>query len=179
MRRVVRAPCPVCNNEIEYLYQTEEIPYFSEILLMSANCECGYRLVDTMILEENEPARWTLRVEEEADLESRVIRSTRGIIEIPELGVLAEPGPICEAFITNVEGVLERVERVVDSVLTWAEGEERENALALKGRIEDCRAVRMPFTLIIEDPEGNSAIISPKAEKSEPKGIPEGYNCDR
>jgi zinc finger protein len=178
VQRIVRAPCPVCKNEIEYLYQTEEIPYFSEILLMSASCGCGYRLVDTMILEENEPVRWTLRVDEEKDLEARVVRSTRGVIEIPELGMLAEPGPICEAFITNVEGVLLRMERVIGTVLTWAEGEERETALALRAKIAECRAGRMPFTLIIEDPDGNSAIISPKAEKSGPVSRHEDCFCD-
>jgi zinc finger protein len=163
VRRVVPGPCPVCNSEIEYLYQTENIPFFSDILLMTASCGCGYRLVDTIILGTGDPVRYTLAVETPDDLETKVVRSTTGVIEIPELGMKVEPGPICEAFISNVEGVLYRFESVVDRVLSWAEDEQRENALALKERIGRARDLAFPFTLIIEDPDGNSAIISPKA----------------
>lgn len=163
MRRVVPGPCPVCNAEIEYLYQTENIPFFSDILLMTASCECGYRLVDTIILGAGDPVRYTLTVETEEDLEAKVVRSTTGTIEVPELGILVEPGPICEAFISNVEGVLYRFESVIDRVLSWAEGEQRENALALKKKISHARDLAFPFTVIVEDPDGNSAIISPNA----------------
>ncbi len=163
MRRVVPGPCPVCNAEIEYLYQTENIPFFSDILLMTASCECGYRLVDTIILGAGDPLRYTLTVETEEDLEARVVRSTTGTIKVPELGIMVEPGPICEAFISNVEGVLYRFESVIDRVLSWAEGEQRENALALRAKIDDARHLAFPFTVILEDPDGNSAIISPNA----------------
>lgn len=163
MRRVVPGPCPVCNSEIEYLYQTENIPFFSDILLMTASCECGYRLVDTIILGAGDPVRYTLAVESPEDLEVKVVRSTTGTIEIPELGIKVEPGPICEAFISNVEGVLYRFESVVDRVLSWAEDEQRDRAIALKAKIDDARDLAFPFTLILEDPDGNSAIISPKA----------------
>ena len=167
MDRVIRAPCPPCSEEIEYLYKTVEIPYFSDALITTVLCtSCGFRSVDVMILGENEPARYTLAVSSPKDLEGRVIRSTTGTIEIPELGILVEPGPICEGFITNVEGVLVRIEDVIDRVITWSEGEELERAHELKARIEEMRSGTVPFILIIQDKDGNSAIIHPNAEKS-------------
>ena len=167
MQSVVQGRCPYCEREIEYLYQTENIPYFSEILIVSGRCECGYRHADTMILGEAEPARWEIRVEGPGDLVARVVRSASGRIEIPELGVAIDPGPACEGFVSNVEGVLGRIEDVVAGVLTWAEGEERENALVLRMRIELAREGSLPFTLSIEDPTGNSAIVSEKAKRTE------------
>jgi len=86
---------------------------------------------------------------------------------IPELGVEIDPGPACEGFVSNVEGVLARIDDVLAGVLTWAEGEERENAIALRTRIELAREGSLPFTLSIEDPTGNSAIVSEKARKTE------------
>ena len=163
MRRVLPGPCPVCSNEIQYEYKTDNIPYFSEILIMSARCSCGYRFVDVMVLGEQEPVRYILEVSHLEDLTARVIRSSTGTIQIPELEIKVEPGPICEAFITNVEGVLVRIENVVRGVLTWAEGGERQKAEDLLDRIAGCKSGSMPFTLIIEDPDGNSAIISPHA----------------
>ena len=173
MQSVVQGRCPYCEREIQYLYQTENIPFFSEILIVSGRCECGYRHADTMVLGEAEPARWELQVEGPEDLATRVVRSASGAIRIPELGVEIDPGPACEGFVSNVEGILERIEDVLGTVLTWAEGEERENALTLGERIRLAREGSVPFTLTIEDPTGNSAIISPRVTKTPLPPCPE------
>ena len=52
---------------------------------------------------------------------------------------------------------------MVEGVLCWAEGEERTRAECLKAEIADARAGDLPITLIIEDPTGNSAIVSDRA----------------
>jgi zinc finger protein len=166
VRTVVPGPCPSCSNEIEYLYQTEDIPYFSEILIVSANCpSCGYRYVDTQILRDAEPSRHEFSVAAAEDLAVRVVRSMSGTVRIPELGVEIEPGPACDGFVTNVEGVLDRIENVVGGALLWAESGERENARKLLEQIARARAGTLPFTLILDDPRGNSAIVSKKAQK--------------
>jgi zinc finger protein len=89
-----------------------------------------------------------------------------GMIKIPELGVQIDPGPACHGFVTNIEGVLDRIEHVVQGTLLWAENEERENAQAILSKIKRARAGTFPFALIIEDPSGNSAIISEKVQKT-------------
>ncbi len=166
MKVTVPGPCPSCQTAIEYLYQTEEIPYFSRILIISACCEeCGYRYVDTQILEQREPARWELDVSCVDDLVIRVVRSTSGSICIPELGVQIDPGPACEGFISNVEGIISRIEKVVDGALLCAEPEEKANAEILKDKMAAVRAGEFPITLILEDRNGNSLIVSEKARK--------------
>ena len=167
MRTVVPGPCPSCSKEIEYLYQTENIPYFSEILLVSANClSCGYRYVDTQLLKSAEPCRYEFFLSGAEDISVRVIRSMTATIKIPEMGVQIDPGPACQGFVTNIEGVLDRIENIVRGALIWAENEERENATKLLDQIGKARAGALPFTLIIEDPSGNSAIISEKVKKT-------------
>ena len=173
MQSVVQGRCPYCEREIQYLYQTENIPYFSDILIVSGRCECGYRHTDTMVLTGAEPARWEIRVDGPEDLVARVVRSASGTMRIPELGVEIDPGPACEGFVSNVEGVLERIDDVLAIVLTWAEGEERENALALQERIGLAREGTLSFTFSIEDPTGNSAIVSEKAKKTAIPACPE------
>ena len=163
-RVVLNGPCAACGEECEYVYQTETIPYFSDILIISASCPaCGYRYANTQMLNEGEPLRFTFRTESTDDLSVRVIRSMSGMLRIPELGVEIDPGPACEGFVTNVEGVLERILSVVEGVLCWAEGEERTRAECLKAEIADAKAGDLPITLIIEDPTGNSAIVSDRA----------------
>jgi zinc finger protein len=62
-----------------------------------------------------------------------------------------------------VEGVLERILSVVAVSLTSAEPEERIRAECLKAEIADAKAGDFPITLILEDPTGNSAIVSDRA----------------
>jgi zinc finger protein len=166
VRTVVPGPCPVCQTEINYLYQTDEIPYFSEILIISALCpSCGYRLADTQVLRNAEPSRWELGIETPEDMMVRVIRSMNGTISIPELGIRIDPGPACEGFVSNVEGVLNRIEKVLDSLLSWAEtGEERERIRCIQESLEKVKEGKLPVTLVIEDLSGNSAIIADRSK---------------
>jgi zinc finger protein len=162
----VPGPCPCCNTEIQYLYKTENIPYFSDILIISAICPaCGYKFVDTQLLKHNEPARYTVAINAEEDMSIRVIRSMSAAIEIPEIGVRIDPGPVCQGFVSNMEGVLDRIEQVVKGAFNWGTPEEQENATQLLADIARIKIGAFPVTLILEDPSGNSAIIADKAVK--------------
>ena len=175
MRTCVPGPCPVCNTQIEYLYQTDNIPYFSDILIISASCgACGYRFTDTQVLGEHEPGRIEFVVETPEDMVVRVVRSMRGVVHLPELGVRIDPGPACEGFVTNIEGVLERVANVMRGVQSCGEPEEAERASVILDQIGLVKDGRFPVTLIIDDPSGNSGIVS---EKTKTLPIPE-TDCD-
>jgi zinc finger protein len=163
----VPGPCPSCNTEIEYLYKTENIPYFSDILIISAICPtCGYKFVDTQLLKHGDPARHTVPITTVDDLSIRIIRSMSATIEIPELGIHISPGPTCQGFISNVEGVLDRIEQVVMGAFQWGTEEEKDNATRLLADIAKVKCGTLPVTLILEDPNGNSEIISDKATQA-------------
>lgn len=167
MRQLVKSPCPDCGKEITFIYDTENIPYFSEILLISGICEsCGFKIVDTMILSEHEPCIWELAADSVEDLNARVVRSTMGEVDIAELGINIKPGPACSGFISNVEGVLERAEGAVRRALISAEGDEIHAAEEILSHIHEAREGKFPFTLKITDPSGNSGIVSSKAKKT-------------
>ena len=97
------------------------------------------------------------------DIDARVVRSTSGTIRIPELGVDMEPGPASDSFISNIEGVLDRVADILEMVIRWNEDEKTQRAKELLLAIEKIKAGEFGITVIIEDPMGNSAIISEKA----------------
>ncbi|MDD1703056.1 MAG: ZPR1 zinc finger domain-containing protein [Methanoregula sp.] len=167
MKTIVPGPCPYCNTEIEYLYQTENIPYFSDILIISAICpSCGYKFVDTQLLKNAEPVRYELPVTTKEDLDVRVVRSMTGILEIPELGVRIDPGPACQGFVSNVEGVLDRIAQAIKIAVVDGDETEKENARVLLGKIDAVKSGTMPVTVIIQDPMGNSVLVSDKAQKT-------------
>ena len=163
---MTRTSCPLCHEELIINWQGDDIPYFGEVMHISSRCECGFRFTDTLILAQRDPVRYELRLECMEDLNSRVVRSTSGTIRIPELGIAVEPGSVSESYITNVEGVLDRILNVVMTATNWSVEEPEKYSLGLdiQQALRDAMDGKKELTLIIEDPLGNSAIISEKAK---------------
>ncbi len=167
MNLITKSTCPLCKKELVTNWVQENIPFFGEVLLVTSLCECGFRYSDTLILAQRKPVRYELKIKNKEDLNARVVRSTSGTIRIPELGVEIEPGPASEAFVSNIEGVLERVEEILQNVMLWKEEEKTARAEQLLSTIEKIKTGEYRVTVIIEDPLGNSAIISENAMKRE------------
>ncbi len=163
---VTRTTCPICSEEMLMHWQGDEIPYFGEVMYISARCDhCDFSFADTMILSQRAPVRYEMKVSDLEDLNARVVRSTSGTIRIPELGIDVEPGSVSESYVTNVEGILERIKKVVVSATEWVSDEPESYArgLEVQARLEAAINGTEELTLIIEDPMGNSAIISERA----------------
>lgn len=158
-----KSECPVCGKKtLESSFTDLNIPYFSEIYLVRFQCSsCGYKVSDFLSTRYGKPIRCTYKVKNEKELKARVIRATTGTIKIPELGTTIEPGPASEAYVTNVEGVISRILEVAETAREWAETEEqkRNSDIAIE-KIKKAKTGEMPFTLILEDPFGNSMIVA-------------------
>jgi zinc finger protein ZPR1 len=170
LRLITAANCPMCKRGIDFNWETTEVPYFGEAMIIAGVCECGFRHSDTILLSQKEPARYTLEVADLNDLDARVIRSSSGTIRVPELGVDIEPGPASESYISNVEGVLDRITEIVVFATTSArqsgDPDKTSRGEQILENIELARQGQFKLTFMIEDPLGNSAIASEKAKKS-------------
>lgn len=166
---IADALCPACGNRgLQFNAEQIELPYLGRSLETLLRCEaCGYRSADFILTEQKEPTRVSYRVTEEADMSVRVVRSSSGTIRIPELGIDIEPGVASEAFVSNIEGIIVRIERVLDQLHRDApDAGQRERVEALQGVFAAMRdGTADPVTVVIEDPLGNSAILAPKAVK--------------
>jgi zinc finger protein len=167
--------CPFCNKKTLTLLESEmDIPYFGKAYIFSMDCEnqeCGYHKADVESAEENkEPVKYTLEISAEEDMKIRVVKSSTATVKIPHVGNI-EPGEASNGYVTNVEGVLMRMKKQVEKVRDdqEAEEEERSKAKNIVKKITRVMWGQEKLKFIIEDPNGNSAIISPKAEKSKLK----------
>ena len=153
---------------VTMMTQTVNVPYFGDALETTLRCNlCGFRHADFMILGQKEPTRLTLKADGPDDLSIRVIRAPSGTIRIPELGFLAEPTPLSESFVSNVEGVLDRAKDVLLTALEF-HGDEPAKVELLEHYLatyERCISGQQPFQIVIDDPFGNSAILSDKVER--------------
>ncbi|HUR61432.1 MAG TPA: ZPR1 zinc finger domain-containing protein [Candidatus Thermoplasmatota archaeon] len=162
--RIDEAICPACGGRgLDYAGEEIDLPFLGKSLETLLQCEaCGYRHTDFVLTDVHEPTRVKYTVATGDDMMARVVRSSSGTIRIPELGVTIEPGVASEAFISNVEGVLVRIERVLDQLGRDAEEPEmRERIMELQDRLGLMRDGKAPpVTLMLEDPFGNSRILA-------------------
>lgn len=170
MSELTNQQCALCGEHKLTLREEEvEIPFFGRVYILSMDCSsCGYRKADVEPAEQKEPQKYTLEVTSDADLNIRIIKSAEATINIPKV-ITIESGPASEGYITNVEGLLERIKGMIQSAAN--DGGEEDSAAKTKAKnlIKKLNKVlvgREPLKIIIEDPSGHSAIISDKVQKS-------------
>jgi zinc finger protein len=160
--------CPICSRKtlIERI-TTTTVPHFGEVLLLTLQCKsCGFKHSDVICTSERGPSRYSLKVETPQDLYAKVIKSSTATIRVPELGVKVEPGPASTPFITNIEGVLERIKNVVEMAKRWStEKIKQKKCDKILNTIENVKIGKERVTVIIEDPFGNSAIVHSRKDK--------------
>jgi zinc finger protein len=160
--------CPICGEKTLSLFEDEkEVPYFGKVVLFSMNCSsCNYHKADVEALEKNEPSKYTFEISSEEDMKVRVVKSSEAAIKIPHITTIT-PGPASNGYVTNIEGILNRVKKQIEVARDTAEdNDDRKKAKNLLKKLINIMWGRQSQKIIIEDPSGNSAIISDKALRS-------------
>ena len=173
MEQITGEICPACGKKTLVLgEEVMDIPHFGKCFLMTMSCtDCKFHNADIESEEIRAPARYTFEVKNEKDLNTRVVKSSEATVKIPELRMTATPGPASIGYISNVEGVFKKFKEIVEQQRDNSEEEsERKSAKNLLKKMWKVECGEMPITLVIEDPSGNSAIISDKAKVEPLKG---------
>ncbi len=160
--------CPLCREKALVLTEKDmDVPYFGKVYLFSMTCtNCKYHKADVEATERKEPVKYEFEISSEEDMKVRVVKSSEATVKLPHLTTIT-PGPASQGFVTNVEGILNRVKYQIESVKEMEEDDEdKKKAKNLLKKITRIMWGQERQKLIIEDPSGNSAIISDKAAKS-------------
>ncbi|MBW3010987.1 ZPR1 zinc finger domain-containing protein [Candidatus Woesearchaeota archaeon] len=164
--------CPMCREKTLTLREQEtEVPYFGKVAIFSMDCSsCGFKKSDVEILVKKEPCRYTLEISSLDDLKIRVVKSSEATIKWPDLKITVEPGINAEGYVANIERMLDDILKVLEFN---KEGEEdaakRKKIRKMVDKVLDVKEGKDKMKLILEDPFGNSAIISDKAKKEKLK----------
>ena len=163
-----RQPCPMCReNSLTLMEHDVEVPYFGKMSVFSMTCEnCKFHKADVEALEKQEPCKWVVEISGQEDLKIRIIKSSEATVKIPYITDI-EPGSVSQGYITNIEGLLRRVKSQLESLKETAEdNEDKQQAWKLIKKLNRVMWGDDKAKIIIEDPSGNSAIISEKAKKT-------------
>ena len=160
-------PCPICHKKTLTLTEAEsEVPYFGKMFLFSMSCSsCKYHKADVEAAENHEPAKWTVEISGPEDMKIRVVKSSTASIKIHFVTTI-EAGPGSNGYVTNIEGILSRIKKILEDLRDNAEDKtERKKAKNILKKLYKVENGEEKLKVIIEDPEGNSAIVSEKAAK--------------
>ncbi len=164
--------CPVCHAAGLVLNEDErDIPYFGKVYIFSMTCNnCKFHKGDLECAEEHEGTRYSVEVSGEEDMKIRVVRSSNGLVKIPHM-MSIEPGEAAQGYVTNVEGILRRMKSQLETLKDDPEDSEgASKARTMLKKINRIMWGEEKVKLIVEDPTGNSAIISDKAVVEKLKG---------
>ncbi len=170
----IKIPCPVCGNDEAVLFEKNlNIPYYNDFFMTSIICKkCGLRSTDFRNLHSSDHTKWIYRVTSLDDFETKIVRSSTGIVEIPEIGIKVEPQMMPETWIKNVEGLLLHFQERIAIFLQEDDAQIVQEARKRISIIENLLQGEGEFTIIVEDPEGNSLIIPYDDSKLQKKILP-------
>ncbi len=163
--------CPICGKDTLTLRDAErEVPYFGIMYIFSMDCSsCNYHKADVEFDANQEPSKYELEISEEKDLKTRIIKSSTAKIKLGRIGSI-DPGATSNGYVTNVEGLLNRFKNIIEMTRDNAENDsERKQAKNHLKKISRVIWGSEKIKLVLEDPKGNSAIISDKAVKTKLK----------
>lgn len=164
-------PCPICGEKKCTLTQEElDIPYFGKTYVFGMECKaCGFHMSDVEADEAKDPVKIEFTTEKAEDMNVRLVKSSEATVRIPALKLDISPGPDAEGYVTNIEGLLHRIKKIIEQQRDAAAAEDddtmKTTAKNLLKKIWKIECGDIPMKIVIEDPTGNSAIISEKAVK--------------
>eukprot|EP00127_Corallochytrium_limacisporum_P001019 Clim_evm18s34 gene=Clim_evmTU18s34 len=173
--------CMNCHEQGTTRLMLTKIPFFKEVIVMAFDCpHCGYRNQEVqsggVVAEKG--MKITYKITEVEDMDLQVVKSDSATVSIPELQFEIPPNTQ-KGVITNVEGLIEKAASDLEGLQPLRRAQDENIAAQIDEFISKIRAlkdVKEPFTLIIDDPAGNSYLENPMAPKDHPRRKVVEYN---
>lgn len=171
--------CSECGAACETRMKATQVPHFKEVIIMATTCDrCGHRTneVKSGAGIEARGKRLELRVSEPCDLSRDVLKSETCTVTVPELELEVGAGLLGGRF-TTVEGLLDEIRRQMAQENPFLQGDavSDQQKVRMGAFVDQLSKVidgKMPATLVLDDPCGNSYIQNFYAPDPDP-----GLSC--
>jgi len=159
--------CQCCGAPVETLMKPTDIPFFQTVIVICTKCDnCGYKSNDVKSGGETKDlgCKLSVKIEEEIDLARDVLKSDTCALNLPEFDIEMGPGALCGRF-TTVEGLLNAVKDQLRDQCAFFLGDsatsvERVKLTTILDGIDEVLALKRKCTLVLDDPAGNSYVMS-------------------
>ncbi|ORY13745.1 ZPR1 zinc-finger domain-domain-containing protein [Clohesyomyces aquaticus] len=161
----IESLCMNCHENGTTRLLLTKIPFFREIVIMSFECpHCHLKNSEIQPAGEIQQrgVKYSLRIDRDDDLRRQIIKSDTAVFRVEDIDLEIPPG---RGQLTNVEGILSMVAQDLEQ-----KQEERKQVVPelyeqVQGVIQKLKdmasGTKLPFTILIDDPAGNSSIEPP------------------
>jgi len=156
--------CPYCREKsLEIREVVHRQPYLGRTLIVSRNCKkCGFKKTEIVPLNPRKRRIVAFKMSGREDLYVKILRTSTATVLLPELGAAIDPGVDAPYFVTNIEGLLSRIEDALERIRVLEISQEGESEIVkIKRLIREIKEGRRSLTIIIDDPIGLSDIFAP------------------
>ncbi|CAH1987674.1 unnamed protein product [Acanthoscelides obtectus] len=172
--------CSNCQSPCETNIKLTNIPHFKEVLIMATTCDaCGHKTneVKSGCGVEPKGLKIKVKVRSKDDFSRDVLKSETCSLSIPELELEVGPYALGGRF-TTVEGIIQAVkEQLLDSKCSVhmfgdsVEARTKEQYQEFMKKFDDVLDAKIPVTLVLDDPAGNSYIQSMRDDGQPDEGL--------
>ncbi|XP_061582940.1 zinc finger protein ZPR1 [Cololabis saira] len=164
--------CMNCHHNGTTRLLLTKIPFFREVILSSFSCpDCGW--ADTEVQSagqiQEQGVCYTLQVRSKRDLDREVVKADSATTRIPELEFEIPPFTQ-KGSLSTVEGLLDRAVAGLQQDQPGrraADPEVADKIDAFIHKLQKLKDVEHAFTVVIEDPSGNSFVENPAAPQKD------------
>lgn len=168
----IESMCMNCHQNGTTRLLLTKIPFFKEVIVSSFNCE-NCKWSDTEIQSagriQDQGITYSLKVESKQDLNREVVKADSATTRIPELDFEIPPFTQ-KGALSTVEGLLDRAVAGLEQdqpVRRATDPEVAEKIDEFIQKLRKLKDVEEEFTLVIEDPSGNSFVENPVAPQKD------------
>ncbi|KAG5183327.1 ZPR1 zinc-finger domain-containing protein, partial [Tribonema minus] len=166
--------CMQCQGEGTTRMLMTKIPFFREVIISSFECDnCGWSNNQVLFGGElqEKGCRFELTVKSSEDLDRQIIKSDYASVAFP--GIEFEiPPKTQQGEITTIEGLLSTAAERLGYDQAYRVQTDPDLGAAVANIILKLRALysgeELPFTVVVDDPSGNSFVENPKAPARDP-----------
>ncbi|MXQ90293.1 hypothetical protein E5288_WYG001956 [Bos mutus] len=158
-----------------------KIPFFREIIVSSFSCEhCGWNNTEIQSAGriQDQGVRYTLTVRAQEDMDREVVKTDSATTRIPELDFEIPAFSQKGGIFKNRVFVLRAISGLEQDQPTRRANEEAvaERIDEFIAKLKELKQVASPFTIIIDDPSGNSFVENPHAPRKDDALVITHYN---
>jgi ZPR1 zinc finger protein len=170
---VLKSLCMSCEEQGTTRLLLTRIPFFRDVILMAFECpHCGFRSSEVQSAEvQSRGCCFTVTLTTKKDLNRQLVKGEKATVSLPELEFEIPAGTQGGVF-TTAEGLLDRAIENLNNSQTMRRAIDPEGADAVENFLIRLRTLRdgesFPFTLVLDDPTGNSFFENPCAPLHDP-----------
>lgn len=168
----IESMCMNCHDNGMTRLLLTKIPFFKEIIVSSFSCaECGWSNTEIQSAGQIQELGvcYTLKINSKQDLNREVVKADSATTRIPELD-FEIPAYTQKGSLSTIEGLLDRAVAGLEQdqcVRRAAYPEVAEKIDEFIQKLKKLKEVESDFTLVIEDPSGNSFVENPVAPQKD------------